>query len=348
MQQQLFLTPVASLGLLWRVSLRSTPPQSSGTFDSLQMLTCSRRTLEQIRSAGHPLCRCCLHRRGRPWRAKERERRFILPTRALNRLWQFSHSFISHLQVPLHPLIGDPEEGLTCPRVAEATRAHVNIVQVGHSVDLWVTKIISPPLHKHTIIRLLWNRSKFCFPHAPANSQLSVHLNPLGWSSGLRPVWLDCQTGLRCICEPLVSRCHGKDLTAACKCIVPGRTCAAGCCACPLKGKRNKRRLRAVVFNLRQIINNPHTHRDFAIKQQIEWIAMLWQQYLWFCKELQMRDLSQWCPRKRQCHLQIFIGERENIAFRIQMLTTVSSQRLSGVRWAVRMFYLSEIFAACT
>lgn len=51
---------------------------------------------------------------------------------------------------------------------------------------------------------------------------------------------LDSQTGLRCISEPLVARCHGKDLTAACKCSMPSQMCAAGCCACPLKAKRNK------------------------------------------------------------------------------------------------------------
>lgn len=58
---------LASLGPLWLVSLWSTQQQSLGTFDSLQMLTCSQRTPEQIRSAGRPPGRCCLHRHGQPW-----------------------------------------------------------------------------------------------------------------------------------------------------------------------------------------------------------------------------------------------------------------------------------------
>ena len=38
---------------------------------------------------------------------------------------------------------------------------------------------------------------------------------------------LDSQTGLEYISEPLVDRCHGKDLTAGYKCIVPSQKCAA-------------------------------------------------------------------------------------------------------------------------
>ncbi len=78
---------------------------------------------------------------------------------------------------------------------------------------------------------------------------------------------LDSQIGLQCISEPLVARCHGKDLTAACKCSVPGRTCAAGCCACPLKARRDKDR-DAIDVNLKQkiIMNHLHMHYDPAIK----------------------------------------------------------------------------------
>lgn len=47
---------------------------------------------------------------------------------------------VSHLQVSLHLLVGDPEEGLTGPRVAEAARAHMNVVQTGHSVHLTGTE----------------------------------------------------------------------------------------------------------------------------------------------------------------------------------------------------------------
>ncbi len=64
---------------------------------------------------------------------------------------------------------------------------------------------------------------------------------------------LDSQTGLQCISEPLVARCHGKDLTAACKCSVPSQMCAVGCCACPLKAKRDEHR-HAVDVNLKQIV----------------------------------------------------------------------------------------------
>lgn len=70
---------------------------------------------------------------------------------------------------------------------------------------------------------------------------------------------LDSQTGLQCISEPLAARCHGKDLTAACKRSVPGQTCAVGCCACSLKAKRDKHR-DAIDVNLKQkiILNNLH------------------------------------------------------------------------------------------
>ena len=67
----LFLTSRVSCGPLWLVSPQSSRQQSSGTFDSPQMLTCSQRTREQIRSADHPPGRRCLRRRGRPWREKD-------------------------------------------------------------------------------------------------------------------------------------------------------------------------------------------------------------------------------------------------------------------------------------
>lgn len=80
-------------------------------------------------------------------------------------------------------------------------------------------------------------------------------------------MWLDSQTDPHSISGPLVARCHGKDLTAASKCSVPGQTCAAGCCACPLKAERDKDRV-AVDVNLKQIIilNNLHMHYYSAIK----------------------------------------------------------------------------------
>lgn len=41
-----------------------------------------------------------------------------------------------YLQVFPHLLIGDPQEGLTGPGVAEAACAHMNVVQTRHSVYL--------------------------------------------------------------------------------------------------------------------------------------------------------------------------------------------------------------------
>lgn len=96
-----------------------------------------------------------------------------------------------------------------------------------------------PPC-KHTVIKLLWYWNKSCLLIVPENSRLSVRGNPWGWSLGSRPVCLDSQTGPQCRSEPPVARCHGKDLTAACKCRVPSQKCAVGCCACPLKAKRKK------------------------------------------------------------------------------------------------------------
>lgn len=51
-------------------------------------------------------------------------------------LGSFYYLLDSYLQVFLHLLTGDPQEGLTGPSVAEAACAHMNVVQTRHSVYL--------------------------------------------------------------------------------------------------------------------------------------------------------------------------------------------------------------------
>lgn len=67
---------------------------------------------------------------------------------------------------------------------------------------------------------------------------------------------LDSQTGLQCISEPLVACCHGKDLTAACKCSVPSQKCAVGCCECPLKAKKKREEEKQKQIVILNNINN--------------------------------------------------------------------------------------------
>lgn len=78
---------------------------------------------------------------------------------------------------------------------------------------------------------------------------------------------LDSQTGLQHISEPPVARCHGKDLTAACKCSVPSQMCAVQCCACPLKTKKDEDRDVDDV-NLKQIIIMNNLQLDSVIKSE--------------------------------------------------------------------------------
>lgn len=81
---------------------------------------------------------------------------------SFNRFRHFSYSLNSYLQVSPHLLIGDPEEGLTGPSVAEAASAHMNVVQTGHSVHLRAKEDFfsffkystALPMHKHAVIKL--------------------------------------------------------------------------------------------------------------------------------------------------------------------------------------------------
>lgn len=65
---------------------------------------------------------------------KRQEKKGFLTAKALFDIYLL----VSDLQVFPHLLIGDPEEGLTGPSVAEAACAHMNVVQAGHSVHLRV------------------------------------------------------------------------------------------------------------------------------------------------------------------------------------------------------------------